>query len=222
MKVSIVMPVFAFVNPQIVFLEEAIQSVLVQTHEDWELIIVDDGSQIEIEKAIPKDKRIKLYKKKHEGIAKARNYGIKKMTGDVYMAHDADDVSSPERLESLLEALKDGDVVYSSFYHASMEKAEMKIKKAKEFDFEKLKKDQYIPYFVMVKKDKMVPYRDRYTANDDWMFVLDLANSGAKFVKVDEPLMIYRRNPMSVSVRSMYDGRKIREIKWIKEDIKKL
>lgn len=214
------MPVFLFTFPQVKFFEEAVDSILEQTHKDWELIIVDDGSQIKYK--VPKDKRIKRYKKGHGGTARARNYGIKKMTGGAYLAHDADDVMSPERLEKMLEALKVGDVVYTSFYHSSMDRIELTLKEAPEFDFEKLKKNQDIAYAVMVKKQNMVEYRDRYTTNDDWMFLIDLYKNGAKFIKVDEPLLIYRRSPMSVTVRAMYDGRKQLERKWIKEDIKKL
>ena len=218
--ISVVMPVFIFTAPQKKFFEESVESILNQTHKDFELIIVDDGSQMDYE--VPKDPRIRYFKKEHEGIARARNFGISKMTGDYYTAQDADDSSSPDRLELMLKRLKKFDVVYSDFFVCSMDKQDLHVRKTGKFDFERLKREQFIPYFVMVKKDKLVPYRNKYTAQDDWMFIIDLYMNGAKFTRIIKPLMVYRRNPMSVSARSIYDGRKIREKKWINQDIKNL
>lgn len=218
--ISIVMPVFIFSPPQKEFLKEAFESVLNQTYTDWELIVVDDESQMEYD--IPKDDRIKFFKKEHGGAARARNYGIEQMKGEFYLAFDSDDSMSPDRLEKMLEAMKGGDVVYTGFYHCDMHKTELTVKNAEPFDFDRLKKEQYIAYAVMVRKKKLVRYRDKYTANDDYLFLIDLALNGAIFVNLDEPLFIYRRNPMSVSCRSMYDGRKIIEREWIKDEIKKL
>lgn len=217
------MPTFIFYAPQKMFIEEAIDSIINQTYQDWELIIVDDGSFLKFDDVIPDDDRIKVYRKKHEGVAKARNFGIKKMTGDVYMAHDSDDSSDPRRLDLMLKEINKGyDAVYHGFHRVSMDEKEPRTKSAEPFDYERLKKEQYIPYFVMVRKDKMVPYRDKYTSSDDWMFLIDLVENGAKFGYVDKPLMIYRKHPMSVSCLSMYDGRKKKELNWIKKDIKKL
>jgi len=223
-KISIVMPVFIFSPPQIRWFEEAVESIINQTHKDWELIIVDDGSQLEYKDSIPKDDRIKIFYKEHGGVAKARNLGISKMTGEFYTAQDADDSSDPCRLEKMLNALekKKADMCYSDMYICSMDKYDLTVRKTGKFNAKRLSKEQYIPYFVMVRASKMVKYRDRYTANDDWMFIIDAVLNGCKVVKVNEPLMIYRRNPMSVSCRTMYDGRKIRELKWCRQDISKI
>lgn len=224
MKISVVMPVFIFCTTQVKFFEEAVQSIIDQSFVNWELIIVDDGSQLDYKSSIPKDLRIKVFYKEHEGVAKARNFGIKQMTGDFYTAQDSDDSSSPDRLEKMVRALEreKADVVFSDMYTCSMDKGDLLVRKTGQFDAKRLIKEQYIPYFVMVRASKMVPYRSRYTANDDWLFIVDLVVSGAKFIKIDEPLMIYRRNPMSVSVRTMYDGRKALELEWCHDDIKKL
>jgi glycosyltransferase involved in cell wall biosynthesis len=223
-KISIVMPVFIFSPPQIRWMEEAIESIQNQTFQDWELIIVDDGSQLDFKESIPLDRRIKVYHKEHGGVAKARNFGISKMTGQFYTAQDADDSSDPERLELMLNSLekKKADMCFSDMYICSMDKYDLTVRKTGKFDGKRLAKEQNIPYFVMVRASKMVKYRDRYTANDDWMFIVDLVVNGCKVVKVSKPLMIYRRNPMSVSVRTMYDGRKERELKWCHEDISKV
>ena len=68
------MPTFIFYAPQKMFIEEAIDSIINQTYQDWELIIVDDGSFLKFDDVIPDDDRIKVYRKKHEGVAKARNF----------------------------------------------------------------------------------------------------------------------------------------------------
>jgi hypothetical protein len=47
--------------------------------------------------------------------------------------------------------------------------------------------------------------------------MIDLAINGAKFIKINKQLMIYRLNPMSTTIRGHYDGRTALQKKWVKE-----
>ena len=98
-RVSVVM---ASRNPDPAMLKEAIDSVLGQTYKDFELIIVDDGSDSSIEPVVRKiseDTRIKIFGIKHVGLGAALNHGISKAEG-VYIARlDDDDMMLPSRLE---------------------------------------------------------------------------------------------------------------------------
>lgn len=87
-----------------------IESVLIQSCTDWELILVDDGSPdnagaICIDYA-SKDPRIKVIHKSNGGVSSARNLGLNNMTGDWVMFLDADDMIAPETLEVCLDALQ--------------------------------------------------------------------------------------------------------------------
>src|SRR3990172_3845000 len=83
------------------FIYAAVQSVLNQTFTDFELIIVDDGSNDNTEKIVSSiiDERIKYFKIEHARRSKALNYGLTKCDCDWVALMDADDICHPQRLE---------------------------------------------------------------------------------------------------------------------------
>ncbi len=88
----------------------AIDSILNQTYDDFELIIIDDGctdgtSQI-LEKYAAKDKRIVLLRQNNQGLAAARNTGVDKAQGKYIAFMDDDDVSVPNRLKKQVTFLE--------------------------------------------------------------------------------------------------------------------
>lgn len=99
MKFSIIMPVY---NTAL-YLKKSIQSVIEQTYENWELICVNDGStddSLEIcEHYAKQDSRIKVFSKVNEGVSVARNFGLKKVTGERVIFLDADDWLTLNTLE---------------------------------------------------------------------------------------------------------------------------
>ena len=106
-EVSIVMPVY---NTKAEYLREAVESILKQTFKDFEFLIIDNGSEAYIERALRKykDTRIKYLKiNKNQGQAYARNYGIEKAKGTYVAFMDSDDVSLPERLEEQVKFLNE-------------------------------------------------------------------------------------------------------------------
>ena len=111
-KVSIVVPVH---NAEI-FIKETINSVLAQTYQDFELLLVDDKStdeSVDIIKSI-KDKRIKLIElKDNSGAATARNTGIEEARGRYICFLDADDLWKENKLEKQLTFMKEKDCAFS-------------------------------------------------------------------------------------------------------------
>lgn len=109
--VSIVMPTYK--RPQ--YLKEAIESVLNQTYENWELLIIDDNEpaseeQKWTEKVITgyrNDNRIRYIREGNPGGgAAARNRGISKACGEFVAFLDDDDIWEPDKLQLQLEVLK--------------------------------------------------------------------------------------------------------------------
>jgi glycosyltransferase involved in cell wall biosynthesis len=92
------------------YIAETIESVCCQTYENWELIIVDDGSfddTCEIVTGI-KDKRIHLYKAGRVGInGRIKNIGLDKATGELIAFIDHDDLWHPSKLEKQIAALQE-------------------------------------------------------------------------------------------------------------------
>lgn len=96
-KITVLMPAFNAEK----YIHDAIQSVLLQSFEDFELLIIDDGSADKTS-AIAKeftDPRIRLMKLPHQGISRALNVGLKNATGQYIARFDADDICLPQRLE---------------------------------------------------------------------------------------------------------------------------
>lgn len=88
--------------------QQAIASVLAQTYTNWELFVVDDGSDDGTQKAISSinDSRIKLVEMRHSGnIAEVRNAGVKAGSGEWLAFLDSDDMWIPERLEIQLQIM---------------------------------------------------------------------------------------------------------------------
>lgn len=98
-KVSIIMPNYNCEK----YIEETINSVLAQTYENWELLVVDDCStdkSVEIIKSYcEKDERIKLFiNEKNSGAAASRNWALREATGKWIAFLDSDDLWLPEKL----------------------------------------------------------------------------------------------------------------------------
>ncbi len=101
-KISIICPNF---NKGL-FIRETIESVLANTHENWELIIIDDGSTDHslsiISNYVKKDSRILCIQQSNQGGALARNTGMEKAQGEYLLFLDSDDLISPHCLANRL------------------------------------------------------------------------------------------------------------------------
>lgn len=106
MKFSIIVPVY---NVQ-AYLNKCLKSIEEQTYKNFEVIIVNDespdNSQKIIDKYAKKDKRFIGYNKKNGGVSSARNYGLKKVTGDYLLFIDGDDYIDKYLLERLNNELE--------------------------------------------------------------------------------------------------------------------
>lgn len=103
--VSIIMPTYNCAK----FIKETIESVINQTYESWELVIVDDCSNDNTEEVVASfnDKRIKYHRlEKNSGAAVARTTAMKMATGNYMAFLDSDDLWKKEKLEKQLEFMK--------------------------------------------------------------------------------------------------------------------
>ena len=104
--ISVILPIYNVEK----YLEKCIESLLAQTYEALEIILVNDGSKdrsLEICKAyVAKDSRIKVIDKPNEGVALTRNKGLEAATGDYVAFVDPDDWVEPEMYASLMSQIK--------------------------------------------------------------------------------------------------------------------
>ena len=107
--ISIILPTF---NRGDYYLKKAILSVVNQTYKNWELIIIDNFSKDNTVEVVERfdDKRIKFFQINNCGIiAKSRNYGIKKSSGDYIAFLDSDDYWHKDKLKICYNILHKSD-----------------------------------------------------------------------------------------------------------------
>lgn len=99
------------------YIAETIESVLVQTYKDWELIIVDDCSTDDTDEVVKKylsDKRIEYLKNSHNsGAAVSRNRALREAKGKWIAFLDSDDLWMPEKLEKQIDFMEKNDYHFS-------------------------------------------------------------------------------------------------------------
>ncbi|HEY9003793.1 MAG TPA: glycosyltransferase family 2 protein [Mucilaginibacter sp.] len=104
-KVSIIIPVYNGSK----YLAGTVHSVLDQDFDDWEMLIIDDGSTDNTKEIVfdlqNKENRITVYLKENSGVSDTRNYGMKLAGGEFIVFLDADDILGKDFLKSRLDAL---------------------------------------------------------------------------------------------------------------------
>lgn len=122
-KVSVIVPIYNVEK----FLEKCIDSILTQTYQNIEILLVDDGSSdrsgVMCDSYAKKDSRIKVAHKKNGGLSDARNAGLDIATGDLIAFVDSDDWVEPEYIQVLYDSMKKtgSDISICSFYRVKGE-----------------------------------------------------------------------------------------------------
>lgn len=117
-KISVVVPVYNASK----YIKRNVKSILKQTFQDFELLLIDDGSSDEsgtiCDKLSETDCRIKVFHTENKGVSCARNLGINQSTGKYICFIDADDIVHRDYLEKLYNSIVDSDcdLVVCNFY----------------------------------------------------------------------------------------------------------
>ena len=202
------------------FLDETLESVLSQTYENWECIIVNDGSTDNTEsiakKWCEKDSRFRLTNKENGGLSSARNWGIKESKAEYIAFLDADDILTPDSLEVRINVLieQNVDLVATKLQHftdklpkVSKNNARQDVLYyAKEGLTQLMAFNKVTPSTVLCKKsvmDEVGGFTWHKKAEDlhCWLKVLF---AGYKIYRIDETLLLYRlvENSMSSTDRN--------------------
>ena len=206
-KVSVIMSVYNGEE----YLREAIDSILNQTFEDFEFIIVDDGSTDRTADILAsyRDPRIKVINQKHLGIAHAKNKAVKASSGEYIAIMDADDISLPERLEveaSFLNHNRDIGIVSCSNYFVD-EYGKTILTRSALIGYvliqKKLLEDMCVNHCSAMIRRKVFKevggYRRAFKCSLDYDLFLRIAEV-SKIENIKEPLHKYRIRIDSISV----------------------
>jgi len=206
-KVSVIIPAFN----AMAFLPRTIASVFGQTFDDFEIIVVNDGSTdgIEVWGQTITDPRFRLISQPNQGQSAARNLGIRASAGDYLAFLDADDVWEPSKLAKQVEVLDSNPgvgLVYT--WVAEIDTDDRPLSKvwtisAEGRVWEQLVKGNIIACgsVPMVRRrcaDEVGPFLKFPFACEDWDYWLRISAS-FDFKVIKEVLVYYRMNPMSLS-----------------------
>ena len=206
--ISVITPVF---NTPVQWLEEAVQSVLGQAYEDWELILVDDNSSDEaLREYLPvlasRDSRIKVFKLEgSRGISAALNRGIEHARGEWIGFLDHDDLLEPDALfqtAKLLQQIPDAGLIYSD---------EDKLTEAG-FDAPLFKPDwspdfflscNYLCHFITVRRELLLRvggFRSEFDSAQDYDLLFRVIEQTDRIHHIPRVLYHWRRSGSSSAI----------------------
>ncbi len=208
--VSVIMPAFN-VGP---YIGAAIASVLAQTFQDWELLIVNDGSTDDTLEAAQAwagaEPRIRIYDRENRGVSAARNTAFEHATGEFIALLDSDDLWQPRFLEAQLAVLAtrpDIDIVTGNGWflggrrHGRMVKPSPDVRPQPTLTT--ILADEMAIFIMSVFRrrvyDQIGGFDETLRTNEDYDYWLRAALAGFKFWRNDTPLGHYRRHDDSLS-----------------------
>ena len=214
-KVSVILPTYNRAH----IIEKAIQSVLKQTYQDFEIIIIDDGSKDDTEKIIrgfqEKDNRIKYIRfEENKGAAAARNAGINMSKGEYITFQDSDDEWVIDKLEKqmkVIETSSENIVVYCGFWRIDGDEKtyipDINISNREGNIHKELLKRNFIgtPSILLLKKnlEKIGMFDENLSRLQDWDLAIRLSKY-YNFKLIDEPL--YISYVLSDSISANYEA----------------
>lgn len=220
-QISIIMPVYNAAK----YLDESINSIINQSFENWELILVEDGSADDSPKICDyyaaRDIRIKAIHKENEGVAIARMTGCEVASAEWVGFLDSDDTMNPACLEKCMDMLNKHDVdilVFGSVWHnEATGKEAMHCPKYKGYyDKDRIRREifpeliqteraEYYPQSIwcnIYKKNCLLPYMiadSRAVVGEDGACVIPAIYHADNMYFMEEPLYNYRVNTDSVT-----------------------
>jgi hypothetical protein len=233
--VSIIIPCYN----QAQFLDETLQSVLNQTYENWECIIVNDESPDNTEelakKWVAKDNRFHYFLKKNGGVSSTRNFGIEKAKGAFIQFLDCDDLLDKKKLElSLtdynLKQKENVKLVISNFrmFTDNVNNSTKPYCNLNEnlFTYEGLLyqwNDTFsIPIHCGFFESSLfdnIRFPENLTAQEDWIVWVNIFKMGSKASFIDQPLAFYRMNRNSRTLSASVFEDQLKAYDYFKEKL---
>lgn len=202
MTVSIIIPCYNIEK----HLAKCINSILMQTCSDFELILIDDGStdntKVVCNKFFKQDSRIKLFYQENAGVSAARNLGIQKASGELLMFIDGDDFIKKDYIQHLTINFREGnwpicgminirneDAVYNKYFQSLLDNYPERIMSRSNF-MDLLKYHSFSSpcariYSSKVIKDNALEFDTNVSYQEDLLFNLDYIKYVKKVLLID-------------------------------------
>ena len=182
------------------FLGEALSSVLSQTFQDWECIVIDNGSTDNTKEVAEKfsrtDERFIYFILEKKGVSAARNFGIKKSSGKYILPLDADDKIGKGYFTEGVRVLENNSAVKVVYCEAKLFGDENRKWELPEYSIENMLKENCIfcsGFFRRTGYDRTHGYNEQMNEGfEDWDFWLSLLAGGGDVFKIPAELFYYR------------------------------
>ena len=201
---SILTPTF---NPNDEFLTAAVESVVAQAYENWELILVDDGSSDSRAHAVLKnlgqrDARIQIGVQEHGGISSALNTGLARARGDWIALLDHDDLLEPDALFRAIELMqndREADMIYSDEDKIVDGKLAAPLLKP-DWSPEFFRTHDYLGHFVVMRRDlARAEFRSEFNGAQDYDLLLRISEKTDRIRHIPRVLYHWRRTAESTA-----------------------
>lgn len=199
-KISVIIPCYNYGR----YLTDAVESVVHQTFQDYEIIIVNDGStdntKLIAESLIGgyKNHRITLINQPNSGQpAISRNNGIAVSKGKYILCLDADDKIVSTMLFECAKVLEDNPNVAIAYTDRLDFDGVERVVEAGDYNFEKLKYENHISYCALYRREvweRVGGYRANVKGCEDWDFWVAAGVKGFSGRRIPKPLFKYRRH----------------------------
>jgi len=202
--VSILIPTF---NPNEKFLAAAVESVIAQVYENWELILIDDGSETAgvealLEKLKQRDARIQTGSQAHVGISSALNAGLARAKGEWIGLLDHDDLLETDalfRAVELLQTDREADVIYTDedkIIQGNLAAPMLKPDWSPEF----FVTQNYLGHFVVMRRDLAgAGFRSEFDGAQDYDLFLRVSEKTDRIRHIPRVLYHWRRTRESTA-----------------------
>lgn len=206
--VSIIVPVYKSKDT----LKRCVESLLAQTVEDTEMILVDDGSPDGsgelCDKLAEEDSRIRVIHKENGGVSSARNVGIEAAKGDYLLFADSDDYVEQDMVEKLLGGIGNDDIAICGFHHHYQGRDIVRIPEVPgqsgEENFLALYGEGFLnmPWNKLYKRELTGRFDESLSLGEDLLFNLDYLRRADGIAIVKAPLCHYIQDETGASLSS--------------------
>ena len=203
-KVSVIMPCYNDGK----YIMEAIDSIGKQTYQNWELIIVDDGSDDEETKQIINEiqnPKIKVFHTEHLRPARARNYGIQKAEGKYILPVDSDDRIHEEYMEKAVKKIESNSQIGVVYCKAELFGEKNGPWNLPDYSFEQMLLDNIVFVTALFYKsdwEKVGGFNTSMAQGmEDYDFWLSILELGREVYQIPKRLFYYRKKSTSRSLQ---------------------
>ncbi len=186
------------------YLDESIGSIQTQTYTNWEILIIDDGSEDEYTKKkldSLNHPKIKVFHKENGHLSSARNYGFRKASSEYVLTLDADDKYHPEFIERTLPFLMEDQniaVVSSWAKHFGKKNNIKHLSGGRIEDFLTSNNCTACALFRRSVWEEVGGYDENLRGFMDWEFYINITKRGYRIHVIQEPLFYYRAHSASM------------------------